>query len=109
MLTAGTQLIFGRRTEKCNVLFKNETKGISSIHCKVKRYNGKVLIKDLGSTYGTWLNEGTRLEQNKYYELPDQGVYYLGSKENMFFMGMKLEANEGKWKKIHIAYKEIPD
>lgn len=89
MLTAGTPLIFGRRTEKCNVLFKNETKGISSIHCKVKWYNGKVLIKDLGSTYGTWLNEGTRLEPNKYYELPDQGVFYLGSKENMFFMGMK--------------------
>lgn len=89
MLTAGTSLIFGRRTEKCNVLFKNETKGISSIHCKIKWYNGKVLIKDLGSTYGTWLNEGTRLEPNKYYELPDQGVFYLGSKENMFFMGMK--------------------
>ena len=89
MLTAGTPLIFGRRTEKCNVLFKNETKGISSIHCKVKWYNGKVLIKDLGSTYGTWLNEETRLEPNKYYELPDQGVFYLGSKENMFFMGMK--------------------
>lgn len=89
MLTAGTPLIFGRRTEKCNVLFKNETKGISSIHCKVKWYNGKVLIKDLGSTYGTWLNEGTRLEPNKYYELPDQGVFYLGSKENMFFIGMK--------------------
>lgn len=89
MLTAGTPLIFGRRTEKCNVLFKNETKGISSIHCKIKWYNGKVLIKDLGSTYGTWLNEGTRLEPNKYYELPDQGVFYLGSKENMFFMGMK--------------------
>ena len=89
MLTAGTPLIFGRRTEKCNVLFKNETKGISSLHCKVKWYNGKVLIKDLGSTYGTWLNEGTRLEPNKYYELPDQGVFYLGSKENMFFMGMK--------------------
>ena len=89
MLTAGTPLIFGRRTEKCNVLFKNETKGISSIHCKIKWYNGKVLIKDLGSTYGTWLNEGTRLEPNKYYELPDQGVFYLGSKENMFFIGMK--------------------
>lgn len=89
MLTAGTPLIFGRRTEKCNVLFKNETKGISSIHCKIKWYNGKILIKDLGSTYGTWLNEGTRLEPNKYYELPDQGVFYLGSKENMFFMGMK--------------------
>ena len=86
MLTAGTPLIFGRRTEKCNVLFKNETKGISSIHCKIKWYNGKVLIKDLGSTYGTWLNEGTRLEPNKYYELPDQGVFYLGSKENMFFI-----------------------
>ena len=89
MLTAGTPLIFGRRTEKCNVLFKNETKGISSIHCKIKWYNGKGLIKDLGSTYGTWLNEGTRLEPNKYYELPDQGVFYLGSKENMFFIGMK--------------------
>lgn len=89
MLTAGTPLIFGRRTEKCNVLFKNETKGISSLHCEIKWYNGKVLIKDLGSTYGTWLNEGTRLEPNKYYELPDQGVFYLGSKENMFFIGMK--------------------
>ena len=89
MLTAGTPLIFGRRTEKCNVLFQNETKGISSLHCKVKWCNGKVLIKDLGSTYGTWLNEETRLEPNKYYELPDQGVFYLGSKENMFFMGMK--------------------
>ena len=89
MLTAGTPLIFGRRTEKCNVLFQNETKGISSLHCKVKWCNGKVLIKDLGSTYGTWLDEETRLEPNKYYELPDQGVFYLGSKENMFFMGMK--------------------
>ena len=89
MLTEETPLIFGRRTEKCNVLFPNGTKGVSSMHCKVKWTNGKVMIKDLGSTYGTWLNEKTRLEPNRYYELPDNGVFYLGSKENMFVVGQK--------------------
>lgn len=89
ILTEETPLVFGRRTEKCNVLFPNGTKGVSSMHCKVKWANGKVMIKDVGSTYGTWLNEKTRLEPNRYYELPDNGVFYLGSKENMFFMRMK--------------------
>lgn len=88
-LTQGKALVFGRRSEQCNVVFPNGTKGVSGLHCKIKWDNGKAWIKDLGSTYGTWIGNGNHLETGRYYELPDQEVFYLGSKENMFFIGMK--------------------
>lgn len=88
-LTAEKALIFGRKQGQCNVVFPNGTKGVSGLHCKVKWENGRVWIKDLGSTYGTWLGNGIRLETGRYYELPDQEVFYLGAEENMFFVGIK--------------------
>lgn len=108
MLTAGTPLIFGRRTEKCNVLFKNETKGISSIHCKVKWYNGKVLIKDLGSTYGTWLNEEHAWNQTNIMNCQIR-EYFILDQGKICFYGDEVRSRRGKMEKIHIAYKEIPD
>lgn len=88
-LTADKTLIFGRNPEKCNVVFPKETKGVSGVHCKVKWADGKVWIKDLHSTYGTYTGDGKRLPSGEYHELPDQEVFYLGGEENMFFMGLK--------------------
>ena len=88
-LTADKPLVFGRNPEKCNVVFPNGTKGVSNVHCKIKWINGKVWIKDLHSTYGTYIGNGKCLECGNYQELPDQEVFYLGGEENMFFMGLK--------------------
>lgn len=88
-LTEDKPLVFGRNPEKCNIVFPNGTKGVSGVHCKVKWADGKVWIKDLHSTYGTYTGNGERLICGEYFELPDQEVFYLGAKENKFFMGLK--------------------
>lgn len=46
--------------------------------------NGKVLLMDLGSTYGTFLSDGTKLEPNKPYYLNYGQSFYLVDPANTF-------------------------
>ena len=61
-LYAGTELpldgniIMGRDSEKCDLIFDNDTKGVSRQHCCVEVSGGRISIVDLGSTYGTSVN-----------------------------------------------------
>lgn len=61
-------LRFGR-SSKCDVSFPQNAPGISGEHCELMVENGRVVLRDLGSSYGTYLNTNTKLEPRITYSL----------------------------------------
>lgn len=78
------KIIFGRDSAQCSAVYPKEVKGISRLHCSVEIKNGKVLLMDLGSTYGTFLSDGTKLEPNEPYYLNYGQSFYLVDPANTF-------------------------
>jgi hypothetical protein len=78
------KITFGRNKEKCNIIFSDDQAGISSIHCSINAKSDEVLLTDLGSSYGTFINNGVKLIPNQPAKLTDGDVFYLSSEECKF-------------------------
>ena len=61
-------LRFGRAS-RCDVAFPQNAPGISGEHCEVSVEGGRAVLRDLGSSYGTFLNKTTKLEARISYSL----------------------------------------
>ena len=68
------------RTAGCTVRFENGTPGVSGRHCAISWDAGRqeFIVQDLGSTYGTFLKNGTRLTASQPTRLLPGEVVYLG-------------------------------
>ena len=73
---------FGR-TKDCNVRYPYGAPGISGRHCEIVEINGQVCIRDLNSTYGTFVN-GVRIAANQPVILEEGCVVSLGSRRESF-------------------------
>lgn len=60
------------------IVFPPDAKGISRIHCSVKEQQGNVMLTDLGSSYGTFVN-GKKLEPNESVQIYPGTEITLGS------------------------------
>lgn len=61
------------------------TAGVSHRHCMLTAgADGEVQLTDLGSTYGTFVGSGQRLNANSPMTLHRGDTFWLGSKEQMF-------------------------
>ena len=61
------------------------TAGVSHRHCMLTAgSDGEVQLTDLGSTYGTFVGSGQRLNANSPITLHQGDTFWLGSKEQMF-------------------------
>ncbi len=76
--------VIGRNMESCNIVYAEGTPGISSVHCRVALINGNLTLFDLDSSYGTFLENGTKLEANRPYPLQEGESFYLATRENTF-------------------------
>jgi len=52
------------RSTKCDIRFPDGTAGISGSHCQISLEGDRVILRDLGSSYGTFVG-GTRLAPNE--------------------------------------------
>lgn len=77
-------LVIGRNPQKCNVCYPVDTKGVSGVHCQVKRSGMGVELVDCGSTNGTFLGSGQKLQPNVPVVLNNGDYFYLASTEQMF-------------------------
>ncbi len=77
-------LVFGRDASRCNMVYPNGTKGVSGLHCKVEKKDGRLYVTDLGSTYGTFMQNGLRLTSNIPQELKIGDAFYLADPANTF-------------------------
>ncbi len=58
------------------ITFPENTQGISARHCKLTLQGERLVLRDLGSTYGTVLN-GSRIEANIEYHLSEGDILAL--------------------------------
>lgn len=69
------------RNPQCQIRFRPDTPGVSGLHCQVQAFEHTgtygVELTDLGSTYGTYLSNGTRLTPNQTYFLQEGDTFLL--------------------------------
>lgn len=79
------RIMFGRQPS-CQVVFGGNDKNVSGNHCVLFKQDGGVMLMDLGSTNGTYLENGTRLQPNVAYALHAGERFYLVNKNYMFMI-----------------------
>lgn len=81
---SGELVYIGRDSQLCQMVFPEKTPGVSRTHCMLHLVNGNyVELKDLNSSYGTFLSDGTRLSPNVAVRLKNGDSFFVGSYENM--------------------------
>lgn len=81
---SGGQISIGRDPATCNLLFSAEVAGISRRHCTITSDSTGVYLCDNGSTYGTFLDDGTRLQTGLRVHLRPGQRFYLVDSGTMF-------------------------
>lgn len=74
----------GRDPQHNQLVFPEDVKGISRVHCEVSVVDGQIYLKDLGSSYGTYLGGGQRLAANQAVILRPGDRFSLGSNAQTF-------------------------
>lgn len=72
------------RSQDCDVQFPGNVPGISGNHCMISPQANGVVLMDLGSTYGTLMPNGTKLNPNQKYMLKSGDMFCLGTKDQAF-------------------------
>lgn len=80
----GNSVKIGRDPAKCDLVYPTGTQGVSGVHCTLIFADGQLYLKDLGSTYGTYLGGGQRLAANEPVMLNVGDQFYLGSERERF-------------------------
>ena len=78
------RITLGRDPKRCNVVFQTKAAGVSALHCEIINVGGTMQLTDRGSSYGTFLASGVKLDANRPYDLHPGDSFYLGAKENSF-------------------------
>lgn len=55
--TGEQETIFGTDPERCHVKFSRDSEGISRVHMRIWKTEENLMAMDMGSTYGTYLNQ----------------------------------------------------
>ena len=79
-------ILMGRDAASCDFVFPEYAQGISRNHCKLQ-YNPQTkmfILYDLGSSYGTFLGNGTRVPQGQPMALRPGDEFYLAGRANLF-------------------------
>ncbi len=77
------EILIGRDSSSF-ICYPADTKGISRIHCKLYLKDGKWMIMDMGSSYGTFVEGRGRLIPQQPVEIKNGDCFYLGGKDNAF-------------------------
>lgn len=81
----------GRDPATCRLVFQDGTPGVSSRHCQVyfDEREGKFVVTDLSSTYGTFLADGQRIAPDAPVKLPPKSAIYLGEVANTIYLELE--------------------
>lgn len=79
-----SRVVIGRDPKHCSIIYPKDAHGISSVHCAAEpTADGRIILTDLGSTYGTMAG-GQQLTAGKGVTLHPGDAFTLGGKENVF-------------------------
>lgn len=82
------QVTMGRDTGN-SIVFPSDTKGVSKAHCVLIRNGEQLYIKDLGSSYGTFINGTRKLAPNELSPIRVGDKISLGSEREAFIITHK--------------------
>ena len=82
-------LRIGRDPQLNQIAYPAHVKGVSRVHCELTLVNGQVYLKDLGSTYGTFLAGGQRLAASQPVPLKPGDSFSLASPQETFVLIQK--------------------
>lgn len=75
------------RDVKSNIRYPADTKGISRVHCKLFMFDGKLMLMDLGSTYGTSIDGYGKLTPHVPMPVTSGTMFCVGDQRNKFRIG----------------------
>lgn len=80
----GSEPLIAGRGRDCKLIYDEKTPGVSGRHCAIAwdADRKEFIIKDLGSTYGTYLDSGMKLDPSRIYRLKPGESFYLGDRAN---------------------------
>ncbi len=80
-----TPILVGRDKMNCAISYADGTAGVSGRHCSIAfdLASQSFVVTDLGSTYGTFLMNGQRLQANVPCRLRVGDSFYVGDKANV--------------------------
>lgn len=84
-------ILLGRDPTSCSVVFNTDEPAVSRMHCCL-RYNRQtkmVILEDIGSTYGTFLWNGKKINKGQAAALSNGDKFYLANKANSFKVVIK--------------------
>lgn len=86
-----TPIVIGRDPKECNLIIPSSGGSISRRHCVV-RFDGdgtNIVLEDLGSKNGTFLNDGRKLEPGMPHILKSGERFYLAQNDILFELQRK--------------------
>ena len=81
-------LRIGRDPARNDLVYPADSQGVSGVHCVLSVEGGRLIMRDLGSTYGTFVG-GNRLAANAPVELRVGDRFCLGSDRETFVVARK--------------------
>ena len=87
----GRQILIGTSQGDCQVVFRSGTPGVSRRHCSISwdAATGDFILTDLGSSFGTFLENRQKLAQGVPTRLRPGDRFYLCSPENLLSTGLE--------------------
>ena len=87
----GVKSLSGTSQTECQVVFRPGTPGVSRRHCSITwdEASGDFILTDLGSSFGTFLENNQRLSQGVPYRLRAGDRFYLGAAENLMSVNVE--------------------
>ena len=82
-------LRLGRLPDQNDLVFPADTTGVSGVHCVLRLTSTGATLTDLGSSFGTFLGDGVRLQPNQPVELKAGDTFTLGSRKQGFRLEQK--------------------
>ena len=80
-------VMLGRDANCCQIVFAPDTAGVSRVHCEVGCKGGSLYIRDLGSSYGTTLEDGQVVNNYQEVKLESSDTFRVSANDK--FMVMK--------------------
>lgn len=74
-------LVLGRDAAECGLAFPADTAGVSRVHCKLVVEADGLCVYDLGSTYGTVVNNNKTISTNQMMKLNHGDTITIGSSQ----------------------------
>lgn len=82
-------MVLGRQPRDCQLLFPPDTPGVSRRHCRLELCWGSILVTDLNSSYGTYLDGERLLPQITAKWRPGQALSFGSEQQRWSLLSMR--------------------